>query len=110
MTDQANERSGYQGLAFFSYGFRPLFLDAALFAGVAVPAWILLLTGVGDSEFFSAARKWHVHEMVFGFLPAVITGFVLTAIPNWTGRTMLRVFGAAIDFSTNLVLGLVAMS
>jgi uncharacterized protein involved in response to NO len=90
MTDQANERASYQGPAFFSYGFRPLFLGAALFAGVAVPAWILLLTGVGSSEFFSAARQWHVHEMVFGFLPAVITGFLLTAIPNWTGRTPIR--------------------
>lgn len=90
MTDQANERAGYQGPAFFSYGFRPLFLGAALFAGVAVPAWILLLTGFGDSEFFSVAREWHVHEMVFGFLPAVITGFLLTAIPNWTDRTPIR--------------------
>lgn len=90
MTDQANERAGYQGPAFFSYGFRPLFLGAALFAAVAVPVWILLLTGAGDSDFFSAARQWHVHEMVFGFLPAVIIGFLLTAIPNWTGRTPIR--------------------
>ncbi|HEX7093543.1 MAG TPA: NnrS family protein [Nitrospiraceae bacterium] len=90
MTDQANERAGNQGPAFFSYGFRPFFLGAAVFAGVAVPAWILLITEVGDSEFFSAARQWHVHEMVFGFLPAVITGFLLTAIPNWTGRTPIR--------------------
>ena len=90
MTDETNERAGYRGPAFFSYGFRPLFLGAALFAGVAVPAWILLLTRVGDSDFFSAARQWHVHEMVFGFLPAVITGFLLTAIPNWTDRTPIR--------------------
>jgi uncharacterized protein involved in response to NO len=90
MTDETNERAGYQGPAFFSYGFRPLFLGAALFACVAVPAWILLLTGVSDSDFFSAARQWHVHEMVYGFLPAVITGFLLTAIPNWTDRTPIR--------------------
>jgi uncharacterized protein involved in response to NO len=90
MTDQANERSGYQGPAFFSYGFRPLFLGAAMFAAVAVPVWVLLLSGVGDLGFLSAARQWHVHEMVFGFLPAVITGFLLTAIPNWTDRTPIR--------------------
>jgi uncharacterized protein involved in response to NO len=90
MTDQANEKSDQQGPAFFSYGFRPFFLGAALFAALAVPTWILLFTGVGDSEFFSAAREWHVHEMVFGFLPAVITGFLLTAIPNWTDRTPIR--------------------
>jgi uncharacterized protein involved in response to NO len=90
MIDMASERAGCQGLAFFSYGFRPFFLGAALFAGVAVPAWILTLAGVGDSEFLYPARDWHVHEMVFGFLPAVITGFLLTAIPNWTDRAPIR--------------------
>ncbi|MGH7257696.1 MAG: NnrS family protein [Nitrospiraceae bacterium] len=83
-------RLGYQGPAFFSYGFRPFFLGAALFAGVAVPAWILMLAVAGNPEFLSAAREWHVHEMVFGFLPAVITGFLLTAIPNWTDRPPIR--------------------
>ena len=86
MTDLVTERHGYQGPAFFSYGFRPFFLGAALFAGVAIPAWILILAGVGGSASLSAPRDWHVHEMVFGFLPAVITGFILTAIPNWTDR------------------------
>jgi uncharacterized protein involved in response to NO len=90
MTDTANEKPGYQGSAFFSYGFRPFFLGAALFAGVAVPAWILILAGVGDADFLYPARDWHVHEMVFGFLPAVITGFLLTAIPNWTDRPPIR--------------------
>jgi uncharacterized protein involved in response to NO len=91
MTEQAEGRSGYQGPAFFSYGFRPLFLGAALFAAVAVPAWILLLAGGGgDSELLSRAREWHMHEMVFGFLPAVITGFLFTAIPNWTDRPPIR--------------------
>lgn len=90
MTDQANEPSGYHGPAFFSYGFRPFFFAASLFAGLAIPAWILLLMGAGDSDLFSAARQWHGHEMVFGFLPAVITGFLFTAIPNWTDRAPIR--------------------
>ena len=90
MTDQTNNQSQYQGPAFFSYGFRPFFLSAALFAGLAVPAWIVIFTGVPDPELRSAVRDWHVHEMVFGFLPAVITGFLLTAIPNWTDRTPIR--------------------
>ena len=90
MTDQTNDRLRYQGPAFFSYGFRPFFLSAALFSGLAVPAWILILTGVPDPELLSAVRDWHVHEMVFGFLPAVITGFLLTAIPNWTDRMPIR--------------------
>ena len=84
------ERSDYQGPALFSYGFRPFFLGAALFAGVAVPAWILTLAGAGDADFLYPARDWHVHEMVFGFLPAVITGFLFTAIPNWTDRPPIR--------------------
>src|SRR5574341_1501628 len=90
MTHTTSKRLGYQGPAVFSYGFRPFFLGAAVFAGVAVPAWILTLAGVGDSEFLYPARDWHVHEMVFGFLPAVITGFLLTAIPNWTDRAPIR--------------------
>ena len=90
MTDQASESPSYQGPALFSYGFRPFFLGAALFAGVAVPVWILVLAGVGGSDILSPARNWHVHEMVFGFLPAVITGFMLTAIPNWTDRPPIR--------------------
>ena len=90
MTGQASESPSYQGVAVFSYGFRPFFLGAALFAGVAIPVWILLLAGAGESNFLYPARDWHVHEMVFGFLPAVITGFLLTAIPNWTDRPPIR--------------------
>jgi uncharacterized protein involved in response to NO len=90
MTDRANEGAGYQGPAFFSYGFRPFFLGAALFAGVAIPLWLIMLGGVGGVAVRYAARDWHVHEMVFGFLPAVITGFLLTAIPNWTDRAPIR--------------------
>ena len=90
MDDQTRGRPGYQGPAFFSYGFRPFFLGAALFAGVAIPAWISVLSGSGNPEFLTAAREWHVHEMVFGFLPAVITGFLFTAIPNWTDRPPIR--------------------
>ena len=90
MTEQASESPSYQGAAVFSYGFRPLFLGAALFAGVAIPVWVAILAGVGGSDILSPARNWHVHEMVFGFLPAVITGFMLTAIPNWTDRPPIR--------------------
>ena len=90
MNNPSNENSDYRGPAVFSYGFRPFFLGAALFAGLVVPVWILVLAGMGDSGFLYPARDWHVHEMVFGFLPAVITGFLLTAIPNWTDRPPIR--------------------
>ena len=47
---------------------------------------------MGELKLVSAfiPRDWHVHEMLYGFLPAVITGFLFTAIPNWTGRLPLR--------------------
>src|ERR1041384_2882958 len=91
MSDLSRENPDYRGPAIFSYGFRPFFLGAALFAGVVVPIWILVLAGAGESTFLYPARDWHVHEMVFGFLPAVITGFLLTAITNWTDRSPIRV-------------------
>lgn len=80
----------YEGPAFLSYGFRPFFLSAALFAGLAVPVWVLLFAGASGGGFLYPAREWHVHEMLFGFLPAVMTGFLLTAVPNWTGRAPFR--------------------
>ncbi|MEP6888308.1 MAG: NnrS family protein [Nitrospirales bacterium] len=90
MAEAAIDKPSYHGPAFFSYGFRPFFLGAAIFSGVEVPAWILLFVGGGDPAFLYAPRDWHVHEMLFGFLPAVITGFLLTAIPNWTERAPVR--------------------
>lgn len=90
MPDTQNEGADYRGPALFSYGFRPFFLGAALFAGVAVPAWMLMLGGVGGLTVLYSPRDWHIHEMVFGFLPAVIMGFMLTAIPNWTDRPPIR--------------------
>lgn len=89
MPDTTTSKPADQGPAFFSYGFRPFFLSASLFAGVALPVWFLLLTDTIDLDFLYPAREWHVHEMIFGFLPCVIAGFILTAIPNWTNRPAL---------------------
>ncbi len=89
MSNTIPKRPAYQWPPFFSYGFRPFFLGAALFAGLAVPTWILVLAGSVDINFLYPPREWHVHEMVFGFLPCVIAGFILTAIPNWTDRPPL---------------------
>ena len=80
----------YDGPALFSYGFRPFFLLGSIYAGVAILVWLPVF--MGELSLVSAfiPRDWHVHEMLFGFLPAVITGFLFTAIPNWTGRLPLR--------------------
>jgi len=84
------EQPSYQEPAFLSYGFRPFFLCTALFAAIVIPIWALIQMGTGEVKFLYAARDWHAHEMLFGFLPAAITGFLLTAIPNWTERPPLR--------------------
>ncbi len=80
----------YAGPAFLSYGFRPFFLGAAVFTGLAVLAWVALFAGRVSADFLYAPREWHVHEMLFGYLPALIAGFLLTAMPNWTDRMPLR--------------------
>ena len=76
----------YRGPALLSYGFRPFFLFGALYAALAVLAWLPMLSGGLELWTAFGPVDWHVHEMLYGFLPAVITGFLLTAIPNWTGR------------------------
>ena len=80
----------YDGPALFSYGFRPFFLLGSVYAGLAILMWLPVF--MGELSLVSAfiPRDWHVHEMLYGFLPAVITGFLFTAIPNWTGRLPLR--------------------
>src|SRR5262245_31597128 len=77
---------GYCGPALFSYGFRPFFLGGALWAAVAVLLWLPQFHGAMALPTAFAPRDWHVHEMLYGYLPAVAAGFLLTAIPNWTGR------------------------
>ncbi|HEX6156348.1 MAG TPA: NnrS family protein [Burkholderiales bacterium] len=76
--------------AVFSAAFRPFFLGAALWSAAAVPAWLLSFSGRAALPGALAPFIWHVHEMVFGFGFATIAGFLLTAIPNWTGRLPLR--------------------
>ncbi|WP_414896617.1 NnrS family protein [Rhodovulum sp. YEN HP10] len=73
-------------LALFSYGFRPFFLLAALFAAAVIPLWLAVWAGHAAIAGPFGPRDWHIHEMLFGYVPAVLTGFLFTAIPNWTGR------------------------
>ena len=80
----------YKGPALLSYGFRPFFLFGSLYAGLAVLAWLPVLNGQLELASAFAPRDWHVHEMLYGFVPAIVTGFLLTAIPNWTGRLPLQ--------------------
>lgn len=67
-------------------GFRPFFLLAAIFAVVVVPIWVLALLGWARVGGHLDPVTWHAHEMIFGFAGAVIAGFLLTAVGNWTQR------------------------
>jgi len=79
-----------QSIAILSYGFRPFFLGAALWACAAMVLWIGLLSGYWTFANSYGAVAWHAHEFLFGYISAVLTGFLLTAIPNWTGRLPLQ--------------------
>src|SRR5215470_19211816 len=80
----------YQGWPILAAGFRPFFLLAAIQAALAIMVWLPAFYGELRLASAFAPRDWHVHEMLYGFLPAVVTGFLFTAIPNWTGRLPLR--------------------
>ncbi len=75
---------------FFDAGFRPFFLLAALEAASMVPAWLVLWLGGHDMALSYPPVLWHAHEMLFGFGSAAVAGFLLTAVPNWTGAPPLR--------------------
>ena len=74
------------GPALLSHGFRPFFLGAGILAIVAMTAWIGALTLSWQVGGDYGALNWHAHEMLFGYTSAALPGFLLTAIPNWTGR------------------------
>lgn len=67
----------------FQLGMRPFYLLGAAFAALAVPAWLGAYLGAWPGTHFGLA--WHAHEMVFGFATAIVAGFLLTALRNWTG-------------------------
>ena len=78
--------------AILSYGFRPFFLLGSLQAATAVLLWLPFYYGKLETSSTLLPVDWHIHELLFGYLPAVVTGFLLTAIPNWTGRLPVQDF------------------
>ncbi len=89
MTAVSRPRS-YQGWPLLAAGFRPFFLLGSVYAGLAILVWLPVFYGELTLVSAFAPRDWHVHEMLYGYLPAVITGFLFTAIPNWTGRLPIQ--------------------
>ncbi|TQV84380.1 NnrS family protein [Aliikangiella coralliicola] len=65
--------------------FRPFFLLGASFSILALLIWIAVLSGRLDFQPYGNGFWWHSHEMLFGFVAAIVVGFLLTAVQNWTG-------------------------
>jgi len=78
------------GIAILNLGFRPFFSSAALFAVLLMLAWMGLYTLGWHWQPALPAVTWHAHEMIFGYGMAVIAGFLLTAVKNWTGVQTLH--------------------
>lgn len=74
-----------QGWRPFALGFRPFFLSAGLSALLLMGVWLILWHAGFSAEWYYGRIGWHTHEMLFGFAVAVVAGFLLTAVPNWTG-------------------------
>jgi uncharacterized protein involved in response to NO len=73
-------------MTLLNLGFRAFYSLAAVFAIVAMALWLMSFTGMAQFGGYLQGVMWHSHEMVFGFSAAVITGFLFTAVRNWTGR------------------------
>lgn len=86
MASTAEQIRAYEGPALLSYGFRPFFLFGAAWAALMIALWLPVLSGTFALPTTFGPIEWHVHELLYGYVPAVVAGFLLTAVPNWTGR------------------------
>jgi uncharacterized protein involved in response to NO len=69
----------------FGHGFRPFFLAALAYASVGLATWLWMRATGSHPLPPLPSQLWHAHEMLFGFIAAAIAGFLLTAVPSWTG-------------------------
>jgi len=81
-----DKAAAFDNVPLLALGFRPFYLLASVFAVFALPIWIVSFMGGAQIGAYLRGAAWHSHEMIFGFVPAVIAGFLLTAVRNWTGR------------------------
>jgi uncharacterized protein involved in response to NO len=89
LTEEERARRARQP-AVLTYAFRPMFLAAGSWAIVAIVVWLAMFLGYIQVPTRFDPLAWHIHEMLFGFVMAAVAGFLLTAIPNWTGRLPVR--------------------
>jgi len=86
MTSTAEQMRAWRGPAILTYGFRPFFFGAAVWAAFSMMLWVPMLTGYISLPTAFDPVSWHAHEFLYGYLGAVVAGFLFTAVPNWTGR------------------------
>lgn len=86
MTTTSEQRRAWRGPWVLSYGFRPFFFGAGVLAALLLVVWVPWYLGFIAPRSAFSPIDWHVHELLFGYVPAVVAGFLLTAAPNWTGR------------------------
>ena len=73
-------------IVLFSYGFRPFFLLVGLWAIVPIVTLLVSLSVQSWPVEAIPLFRWHAHEMIFGLVSAAMAGFLLTAVPSWTGQ------------------------
>ncbi|WP_286237324.1 NnrS family protein [Neptuniibacter halophilus] len=81
---QLQERKSPPPFSLFNLGFRPFFLGSAIAAAVLIGCWLVFYSSGYQPHYYRYAVYWHAHEMLFGYTLAVIAGFLLTAVRNWT--------------------------
>jgi uncharacterized protein involved in response to NO len=86
MTTTTEQMRAWSGPAILTFGFRLFFFGAAVWAALAMALWVLMLSGRLMFPTAFDPLSWHAHEFLFGYLDSVVAGFLLTAVPNWTGR------------------------
>ena len=89
VADQSTDKSpgpAASRVALFALGFRPFFLGAAILALISMGLWVGMWRFGLPLQFSAVSSSlWHAHELIYGYAMAVIAGFLLTAVRNWTG-------------------------
>lgn len=86
INSSAEQIRAWRGPVLLSFGFRPFFLLGGIWAVLAMAVWLAMLAGRDPIATNFDPVSWHAHEFLFGYLGAVVAGFLLTAVPNWSGR------------------------
>jgi len=99
----AAQNEQHIGSILFSFGFGPFFLFGSIWAAFAMVLWIMAWSGLIALPTRFDPFAWHGHAFLFGYLSAIVAGFLLTAVPNWTGRSPMKGLGLAALFGLWLV-------